>query len=131
MNNYEKIKAMSIDEMAKCIDDISDCICRICKNNCSAKCKSFETCCEGIKKWLESLQEENEKLKESADEAKIEYENLLLNRNDFAERAEKYKQALEEIRKPATRLRNNNYDSMQEVDNDINFIVDKINEVLK
>lgn len=54
MNNYEKIKAMSIDEMAKCIDDISDCICRICKNNSSVKCKPFETCCEGIKQWLES-----------------------------------------------------------------------------
>lgn len=58
--------------------------------------------CEAVKdcyfKQLKRLQEENKKLKEVANEAIIEHENLLINRNEFAERAEKYRQALEEIR---------------------------------
>lgn len=50
------------------------------------------------------LQEENKKLKESADEAKIEYENLLINRNDYAERAEKLEQENKELKEINTAL---------------------------
>ena len=62
-------------------------------HNCTDK-----ECSDCYFKQLKRLQEENKKLKEVTNEAKIEHENLLINRNDFAERAEKYRQALEEIR---------------------------------
>lgn len=44
------------------------------------------------------LQEENKKLKESADEAKIEHENLLINRNNFAKRVKKLEQENKELK---------------------------------
>lgn len=52
MNNYEKIKAMSIDEMAKLLSK-SPCIhcVYITKEDCIAKCQN------GIKQWLESEEE--------------------------------------------------------------------------
>jgi hypothetical protein len=56
MTNYEKIKAMSVEEMAELIDD-SPC------NSCNYRQKGFSKCpqeCEeGIKEWLESEVEED------------------------------------------------------------------------
>ncbi len=52
-------------------------------------------------KIIDRLKQENEKLKEYINEAKIEYENLLINRNNFAVRAEIYRQVLEKIREKA------------------------------
>lgn len=49
MTNYEKIKAMDIDELANFFQ--CDCYCCVCYSEpgpCSMPCK------EGVKKWLES-----------------------------------------------------------------------------
>lgn len=48
MNNFEKIKAMSIDEMAKLIA-------KLCGNGCeTCPCNK---CADSIKQWLESEEE--------------------------------------------------------------------------
>lgn len=50
MKNYEKIKQMSIDEMAEFLIDVSNGIC----NKCLAdSCIGFE-CLKGVYDWLES-----------------------------------------------------------------------------
>ena len=46
MNNYEKIKSMSIDEMAELMSDDCEYYCNA--KNCSG------ACINGIKQWLES-----------------------------------------------------------------------------
>ena len=52
MNNFEKIKAMDIDEMAEFIDTISLCCEKACANpHCTG---NQNLCLEHIKKWLES-----------------------------------------------------------------------------
>lgn len=49
MNNYEKIKNMSIDEMIKLLSKPSCMHCvYLAKEDCNVKCK------RGIKQWLES-----------------------------------------------------------------------------
>lgn len=50
MTNYERIQAMSIDELAKILASCGDCSCCIYKK--SPGCEW--TCREGAKKWLES-----------------------------------------------------------------------------
>ena len=59
MNNYEKIKAMSIEEMAKFIPIAGD-YCEVCNFRCSPLCTE-ETedmdCTRTIKKWLEAESE--------------------------------------------------------------------------
>ena len=53
MNNYERIKAMSIEEMAEFIDELGCTLCEKCKyedNNCIP----YEECVNGLKLWLES-----------------------------------------------------------------------------
>lgn len=62
---------------------------------CIKLCSNIPNCI--IKNNLR-LQQENKKLKESANEAKIEYENLLINRNNFAVRAKKLEQENEELK---------------------------------
>ena len=51
MSNYEKIKNMSIDEMADFLEDIYGVDC-----NCPAKasCDMFDSCLQAIVAWLES-----------------------------------------------------------------------------
>ena len=53
MTNYERIKNMSLDEMAKCISDVDNCI--LCELN-SPECFEIDDfdCSAGVKKWLES-----------------------------------------------------------------------------
>lgn len=86
--------------------DVSECCCFE-NDRCLWTKRYYENCyvvppCEAVKdcyfKQLKRLEQENEKLKASANEAKIEYENLLINRNDFAERAEKLKQENKELK---------------------------------
>ena len=49
MTNYEKIKEMSIDEMAALFErDCDFCVCFHEPGNCSLSCE------KGVKKWLES-----------------------------------------------------------------------------
>ena len=59
MTNYEKIKAMSIDEMAELLYDttFNDFVCNSCKapNYCNG---GIDECKEGIKQWLEQESEE-------------------------------------------------------------------------
>ena len=55
MNNYEKIKAMSIDEMTEFLTNASPCdfcICDLDENKCMAI-----GCQDGVKQWLESEEE--------------------------------------------------------------------------
>lgn len=58
MTNFEKIKAMTIEEMAKTIDNAYN------KNSCevcciyNGNCTTNTTCTVGIKHWLESEVEE-------------------------------------------------------------------------
>lgn len=69
MTNYEKIKSMSVDEMALNLRaTVSNSNCQIacelcCNNNCTAVDtlykKSYEICEEKIKQWLESETEPN------------------------------------------------------------------------
>lgn len=50
MNNFEKIKNMTIDEMATLLQHIV--ICEICRNeDCSQSCN------DGIKQWLQAESE--------------------------------------------------------------------------
>lgn len=50
MNNYERIKQMSIDELVKFISDTN------CYTTClyRKECHGDKNCDEGIKQWLES-----------------------------------------------------------------------------
>ncbi len=49
MTNYEKIKSMSIDEMANLLEATCEfCVCFKEPRKCTPRCK------EGVKKWLES-----------------------------------------------------------------------------
>ena len=57
MNSFQKIKAMSINEMAKLLAYSE---CRICAFNQNKKCSSDKgvgQCHKGIKIWLESEEE--------------------------------------------------------------------------
>ena len=54
MNNFEKIKAMSIDEMAKLLGANS---CNYCVYQ-QVNCDDIKQCKDGIKQWLESESEE-------------------------------------------------------------------------
>ena len=53
MNNYEKIKSMSVDELAKLFANEG---CRVCKYRIIDCITEDKDCEEGIKQWL--LQEE-------------------------------------------------------------------------
>ena len=69
--NYYRIKAMSVEEMAKVLNEMSIGIGRIdCEKYCAyikdGRCNKFEndgkgSCVDGIKLWLESEVEENGK----------------------------------------------------------------------
>lgn len=49
MTNYERIKAMSVDEMAEMLSEVTDCYwCRAKVRNCEGHCHEF------IRRWLES-----------------------------------------------------------------------------
>ncbi len=53
MNNFEKIKQMTVDEMADMLADIqneNDYFC--CETGCRSKSCMFSVCVEGIKQWL-------------------------------------------------------------------------------
>lgn len=51
MNNFEKIKAMSIDEMAKLIAKLCGNGCETCPCNRQYQCQ--DECADSIKQWLE------------------------------------------------------------------------------
>ena len=53
MNNFEKIKSMTIDEMALLLCD--DCHC--CAYYDDGDCLKLSHCLEGVKQWLESEEE--------------------------------------------------------------------------
>lgn len=69
------------------------CVCDSCE-----KLEAYQLSENEAKEIIAELEHENKKLKEITNEAKIEYENLLINRNDFAERAEKLEQENEELK---------------------------------
>lgn len=60
MTNYERIQAMSVEEMVDCMD--KHCIDNVCKIVCNDNCRAFNTLertskqvCRGIiRAWLES-----------------------------------------------------------------------------
>lgn len=52
MNNFEKIKAMDIDEFAQWVSSITDC--SFCPMRHPTDVKCYEGCPDGIKQWLES-----------------------------------------------------------------------------
>ena len=54
MNNYEKIKNMTVDEMAGCIKSnmLNECKFCIYSNGCLATTYQRKSCLDGIKKWL-------------------------------------------------------------------------------
>ena len=54
MTNFEKIKAMSVEEMAELIDDAP---CNFCNYRQKGFSKCPQKCEEGIKEWLESEEE--------------------------------------------------------------------------
>ena len=55
MNNFEKIKQMTVDEMAECISETPNCgKCTLADLDLACHCK----CVDGIKQWL--LQEVEE-----------------------------------------------------------------------
>ena len=60
MNNYEKIKAMTIEEMVRLFKLIENNMCELCiYNNNEYNCYSDNlSCFDGIKLWLESEVEE-------------------------------------------------------------------------
>ena len=57
MTNYEKIKAMSVKEMAEFLD--FNCQCIICIHKDECKVDGTFDCTEGTKKWLEKEAEED------------------------------------------------------------------------
>lgn len=59
MNNYEKIKSMSLEEMAAFIDLIDkDCQCCASNRTSNGICRASGTCESGVSKWLKSEAEE-------------------------------------------------------------------------
>ena len=50
MTNYEKIKAMSVEEMARFLCDISDCYHCPMKNKC--RNQTLIDCLDGLAEWL-------------------------------------------------------------------------------
>ena len=59
MTNFEKIKNMSVEEMAREINHICNVPCFPCNDRrCTGDSGSVIKCCKGIKKWLESEVEE-------------------------------------------------------------------------
>ena len=60
MTNFEKIKQMSVEDMAKFfIDDSSNIdFCKMCENKCEYDIAKFTGCEHAIQKWLESEAEE-------------------------------------------------------------------------
>lgn len=55
MTNYEHIKNMSIDEMAREINHIGNAPCYPCNDRrCTGDSGNFIKCCKGIKEWLNS-----------------------------------------------------------------------------
>lgn len=97
-----------------------------CKNN-TCFCYEDENC---YFKQFKRLQEENKKLKEVTNEAIIEHENLLINRNDFAERAEKYRQALEKIKKTILDHKSKEWNCFNDMDAKLEKISEILDEVL-
>lgn len=59
MTNYEKIKAMSVEEMAKWFADMAEGECVFCPALSSCKFDENEECEGCMKKYLESEAEEN------------------------------------------------------------------------
>lgn len=58
MTQYEKIKAMSIEEMAELLD-FGECNCCVYYNKHGVSSCGAHECIEGVMKWLESEVEEN------------------------------------------------------------------------
>lgn len=56
MTNYERIKAMSVEEMADFLGTRQLSCMKICKrvDTCNQYNFCYPSCCEGIKEWLES-----------------------------------------------------------------------------
>lgn len=52
--NFEKIKAMDIDEMAEFLSDCETDICSFCKPDVTTVCGNPTCCINGIKNYLES-----------------------------------------------------------------------------
>lgn len=50
MNNYEKIKSMSVDEMAEFFHSKGGCLYCVDENN--SDCNAQRGCIDGIKQWL-------------------------------------------------------------------------------
>lgn len=94
--NKPIINGIDVSECAYYNKDNAPYCCEVWDNECEAQNCYF--------KQLKHLQQENKKLKEVANEAKIEYENLLINRNDFAERAEKLEQENKELKETVENL---------------------------
>ena len=57
MNNFEKIKTMTLDEMAEFLSEVSIRPCNICN---APLCKDGYICSEGWGWWLSRLQAESE-----------------------------------------------------------------------
>ena len=58
MTNYDRIKAMSVEEMAEHIDKIGIIRCMFCVDkSCAGTSTSSLTCLRGIIKWLKSESE--------------------------------------------------------------------------
>lgn len=59
MTNFEKIKAMSVEEMAELVNDKVDSECSECPASDYCAASTFTYCYEIIKEWLESEVEED------------------------------------------------------------------------
>ncbi|MBR5216226.1 MAG: hypothetical protein IKV80_08410 [Bacteroidales bacterium] len=58
MTNYERIKEMTVEEMAEAIETLQDlrieCFMCLANDIYGKLCDNFTTCVDGIKAWLES-----------------------------------------------------------------------------
>lgn len=59
MTNFEKIKAMTIEDMAKFLNASAGIdFCKMCENHCEYDIGKFTSCEYAIRNWLESEAEE-------------------------------------------------------------------------
>ena len=105
-------------------------------------CRDNPNCCY---KQLQRLKQENEKLKTKIQEVVRANDVIIAESSAFlknfcdeptlltetAKQRDNYRKALEEIREIAGRLWSNKYQSVEEAENDVYFISNKINEVLE
>lgn len=62
MTNYDRIKQMSIEEMANFINNDCNGVCGCCVFRANTRCYEDEDKCKlGIKEWLEQEVEENDR----------------------------------------------------------------------